>query len=52
MMPGALLAWASQVGLGMSPEAVTVNGGALVATLVMIIMFVLGAMAAFERQEL
>lgn len=52
MMPGALLAWASQVGLGMSPEAVTANGGALVATLVIIMMCVLGAMAAFERQEL
>ena len=52
VMPGALLAWAIQVGLGTSPEAVTANGGALVATLVIIVMCVLGAMAAFERQEL
>lgn len=52
VMPGALLAWAGQVGLGTSTEPVTANGGALVAALVIVILCVLGAMAAFEQQEL
>ncbi len=52
MMPGALLAWASQVGLGASTDPITANGGALVATIVIVILCVIGAMAAFERQEL
>ncbi len=76
VMPGALLAWATQVGLGASTGLVastgpvvatglvastnpvvatgqiTANGGALVMTIVIVILGVLGAMAAFEQQEL
>ncbi|MBN2005728.1 MAG: YhfC family intramembrane metalloprotease [Anaerolineae bacterium] len=52
MMPGALLAWATQVGLGTSTDPIPANGGALVATIVIIILGVIGAIAAFEQQEL
>ena len=52
MMPGALVAWASQLGLGTSSDPVTANGGAVAMALVIIVICVLGAMAAFERQEL
>jgi ABC-2 type transport system permease protein len=52
LMPGGLVAWASQLGLGTSPDPVTANGGAIAMALVLIVMCVLGAMAAFERQEL
>lgn len=52
LMPGGLVAWASQLGLGTSSDPVTANGGALAMALVVVVMCVLGAMAAFERQEL
>ncbi len=52
LMPGSLAVWASQLGLGTSPDPVTANGGALAMALVLIVVCILGAMAAFERQEL
>lgn len=52
LMPGALVAWAGQLGLGTSSVPVTANGGAVAMALVIVVMGVLGAMAAFERQEL
>lgn len=52
LMPGGLVAWASQLGLGTSPDPVTANGGAVAMALVIIVICVIGAMAAFERQEL
>ncbi len=52
LMPGGLIAWASQLGLGTSSDPVAANGGAIAMALVLIVMCVLGAMAAFERQEL
>ncbi|HNT75008.1 MAG TPA: YhfC family glutamic-type intramembrane protease [Anaerolineae bacterium] len=52
LMPGALVAWASQLGLGTSSDPVTANGGAVAMALVIVVMCVLGAIAAFERQEL
>jgi len=52
LMPGGLIAWASQLGLGTSSDPVAANGGALAMALVLVVMCVLGAMAAFERQEL
>ncbi len=52
LMPGALVAWASQLGLGTSSDPVTANGGAIAMALVLVVMCVLGAIAAFERQEL
>jgi ABC-2 type transport system permease protein len=52
LMPGGLIAWASQLGLGTSSDPITANGGALAMALVLVVMCVLGAMAAFERQEL
>jgi len=52
VMPNALVAWASQLGLGTSPDPVTANGGAVAMALVIVVICVLGAMAAFEHQEL
>jgi len=52
LMPGGLAVWASQLGLGTSSDPVTANGGALAMALVLIVMCILGAMAAFEQQEL
>jgi ABC-2 type transport system permease protein len=52
VMPNALVAWASQLGLGASSAPVTANGGALAMALTLVVVCVLGAMAAFERQEL
>jgi ABC-2 type transport system permease protein len=52
VMPNALVAWASQLGLGTSSASATANGGALAMALTLVVVCVLGAMAAFERQEL
>lgn len=52
VMPGALVAWASQLGLGTSPTPATANGGAVAMALTLVVVCVLGAMAAFEQQEL
>jgi ABC-2 type transport system permease protein len=48
-MPGALVAWAGQLGLDLTPAP---NGGALMAGVVLIILCLLGAVAAIEEQEL
>ncbi len=47
--PGSLVAWASQLGL---ETAVPAQGGSLVANTVLIIMLLIGSIAAFETQEL
>ncbi len=47
--PGALVSWASQLGLA---TAVAPQGGALVANVVLVIVFLLASTAAFEAQEL
>ncbi len=49
LLPGGLVAWAAQLGLA---EPAAVNGGALMTAVVLIFLFVLGAVAAFEVQEL
>ena len=49
LMPGGLVAWAVQLGLG---GDVTPNGGALVTSVVLIVCCVLGSVAALETQEL
>lgn len=52
LMPGGLVTWASQLGLETSSAPVTANGGAIAMALTLVVVCVLGAMAAFERQEL
>lgn len=52
LMPNGLIAWASQIGLGTSGSAAASNGGAVAAALTLIVLCLLGALAAFERQEL
>jgi ABC-2 type transport system permease protein len=52
VMPNALVTWASQLGLGTASAPVTANGGAVAMALTLMVVCVLGAMAAFERQEL
>lgn len=49
LAPGGLVAWAGQLGL---ESAVQPNGGALAATLVVIVVALLVALAVFEVQEL
>ena len=51
-MPNGLIAWASQIGLGTSGSASAANGGAVAAALTLIVLCLVGALAAFERQEL
>lgn len=48
-MPSGLVAWASQLGLA---APVAPNGGALAAGIVLVILFLLAAVAVFEAQEL
>lgn len=52
LMPNGLIAWASQIGLGTSGSASAANGGAVAAALTLIVLCLVGALAAFERQEL
>ena len=49
LAPGALVTWASQLGL---EPAVQANGGALVVTVVVVVVCLLVALAVFEVQEL
>ena len=49
LTPAGLVAWAGQLGLG---GDVSPNGGALVASLVLITLCVIGAIATLETQEL
>jgi ABC-2 type transport system permease protein len=51
LMPGGLLAWAGQLG-ALGAEPVPPNYGALAGALVLITLSLIGALAAFERQEL
>jgi len=51
LMPGGLLAWAGQLG-ALSGTSVPPNSGALAAAGALILLCLLGALAAFERQEL
>lgn len=52
LLPGGLLAWASQVGMGVGDAPATANSGALAASGVIVLLCLLGALAAFEQQEL
>ena len=52
LAPGALVTWASQVGLGTGGELLIPNGSAFCITLVIVLMSVLGALAVFETQEI
>lgn len=47
--PGTLVAWAGQLGLAMDTPP---QGGAVVASIVLIIVLLIGSIAAFETQEL
>lgn len=49
LMPGALIGWAGQVGVGNSP--VTFNGGALATAIVITLICLITAIAVFERRE-
>ncbi len=49
LMPSGLIGWASQLGLS---EPVQANGGALASNIVLIIFFLVTAVAVFETQEL
>ncbi len=49
LMPSGLVAWASQLGLA---APVTPNGGALVAGIDLVILFLVAAVAIFDAQEL
>ncbi|MEM7336649.1 MAG: YhfC family glutamic-type intramembrane protease [Chloroflexota bacterium] len=49
LMPSGLIGWASQLGLN---TAVSANGGALASNIVLIIVMLISAVAAFEVQEL
>lgn len=51
LMPGGLLAWAGQLG-ALNGAAAPSNGGAIAAAGALILLCLLGALAAFERQEL
>ncbi|MDX9954954.1 MAG: YhfC family glutamic-type intramembrane protease [Anaerolineae bacterium] len=51
LMPGGLLAWAGQLG-ALNGAAAPSNGGAIAAAGVLMLLCLLGALAAFERQEL
>ncbi|MBN1922134.1 MAG: YhfC family intramembrane metalloprotease [Anaerolineae bacterium] len=51
LMPGGLLAWAGQLG-ALKGAAVPSNGGAIATAGALILLCLLGALAAFERQEL
>jgi hypothetical protein len=50
LFPSGLTAWAAQLGAGTA--AVTANGGALAASLVLTVVGVMTAIAIFEQQEL
>ncbi len=52
LFPGSLLGWATQVGMGVSDIPIAPQAGALAASGVITLVCVLGALAAFERQEL
>lgn len=53
LAPGALTAWASQLGSTVSSGgAAMFNGGALAMSLATILLCLIGALAAFENQEL
>jgi ABC-2 type transport system permease protein len=50
LFPSGLTAWAGQIGAGTT--AITANGGALAASLVLTVLGLLTAIAIFEQQEL
>ena len=50
LAPGGLVTWASQLGAGVDP--VDPNGGAVAMALVIILLSLIGALAAFEAQEI
>ncbi|MBN1485783.1 MAG: YhfC family intramembrane metalloprotease [Chloroflexia bacterium] len=52
LAPGGLVNWAGQIGQGMTGQTVTPNGGAAAMSLVLIQLCLVGALAAFEQQEL
>jgi hypothetical protein len=50
LMPGALVGWAGQLGIGNVPPAP--NGGALAVIAVLTVVGLIAGIAVFERQEL
>ena len=52
LFPGSLLGWATQVGMGVGDAPIAPQAGALAASGVITLVCILGALAAFERQEL
>ncbi|NLG28769.1 MAG: YhfC family intramembrane metalloprotease [Chloroflexi bacterium] len=52
LAPGGLVTWAGQVGSGATSAATAANGGALAMAVVLIVLCLVGALAAIERQEL
>lgn len=52
LFPGSLLTWATQVGMGVGDTPIAPQAGALAASGVITLLGILGALAAFERQEL
>lgn len=52
LTPAGLTTWATQLGAGPAGDPVASNGGALVMSLVIMLMCLIAAVAAFEEQEL
>lgn len=51
LFPSGLIAWASQIGTGVTDNGM-INGGAVALTIVIIVMCLIIAISTFERQEL
>ncbi len=52
LAPGALVAWASQLGLSEGGATMGINGGAVVMGAVIILLCLMAAVASFESQEI
>lgn len=52
LTPAGLTTWATQLGMGTAGSPVAANGGALVMSLVIVVMCLIAAVAIFEEQEL
>ena len=52
LAPGGLVAWATELGTRAAGDQVTANGGALVMSLVVVVMCLIAAVGVFEEQEL
>lgn len=52
LAPGGLVAWASQLGMAASGDAIAVNGGAAVMAIVIILLCLIASIGVFEAQEI